>query len=173
MTLAGFPDDARLWVFAAAEPLAPAQAARLTASAEHHVENWLAHGRPVVGAHELRYGRFLLVAADETAAGVSGCSIDGLFRVLQSAKEELGVRLLDSGLVWFRSDDGEIRSVSRPQFRAMVQTGEVGSDTVVFDNTVATVGDVRAGRWETPLKNSWHARAFRVPVYGEPANAVG
>jgi hypothetical protein len=36
----------------------------------------------------------------------------------------------------------------------------VGEDTVVFDNTVATVGDLRAGKWERPFRDAWHAKAF-------------
>ena len=29
--------------------------------------------------------------------------------------------------------------------------------TVVFNNTVSTVGDLRGGRWEVPASESWHA----------------
>jgi hypothetical protein len=41
-----------------------------------------------------------------------------------------------------------------------VQSGEVGEDTVVFNNTIATVGELLAGKWEVPLRESWHAQAF-------------
>jgi len=33
-------------------------------------------------------------------------------------------------------------------------------DTIVFDNTVTSVGDVRSGRWERPAAGAWHGRAF-------------
>ena len=36
----------------------------------------------------------------------------------------------------------------------------VGPDTTVFNNTLTSLGDVRAGRWEVPASDSWHARAF-------------
>jgi hypothetical protein len=42
----------------------------------------------------------------------------------------------------------------------MARDGAVDGGTVVFDNTVATVGDLRAGRWETEMRNAWHAKAF-------------
>jgi hypothetical protein len=147
-----------------AEQPTPGESGQLLAAVDQHVRGWLAHGHPVVGAYELRYNRFLLIGADERATGVSGCSIDGLFRVLQRLEGELGVRLLDSSLVWFRDADGEILSVSRAGFRERIQAGEVGPDTTVFNNTVGTVGELRGGRWETPLRHSWHARAFRVPA---------
>lgn len=158
------PDEARVWVFAAARPLTEAEAGRLHAAVDRHVRSWLAHGRPVVGDWEWRYGRFLLVAADEAATGVSGCSIDGLFRVLQQTGDELGVPLVGSSGVWFRDADGEVRSATRPEFRRLAAAGAVGPETLVFDNTVSSLGDVRAGRWERPLRDSWHARAFPVPA---------
>jgi hypothetical protein len=162
MTFADLPNDARLWVFAAVRRLEPAEVELLLTTVDRHVRGWLAHGHPVVGAHELRYGQFLLVGADERATGVSGCSIDGLFHVLQGLESELAVRLLDSTPVWFRNADGGVRSASRTHFRAQVENGEVGPKTIVFNNTVATVGELREGRWETPLRESWHARAFRI-----------
>ena len=33
-------------------------------------------------------------------------------------------------------------------------------DTIVFDNTITRVGDVRSGRWERPAADAWHGRAF-------------
>ncbi len=154
------PNDARLWVFAAARPLTPEQQETLLARVDEFLDGWLAHGREVVGARELRHDRFLLVAADERATGVSGCSIDSLFRALKELERELQVSLLDSSLVYYRSEDGAIQALSRGEFRERVRAGEVAEDTVVFDNTVRSVGEVREGRWELPMRDSWHARAF-------------
>lgn len=154
------PDDARLWVFGAARPLDDAEGAALLEHADRFLAGWAAHGAPVVGGRDLRHRRFLLVAADERATGVSGCSTDTLFRSLAEVERELGTTLRDGGLVFWRGSDGEVRSAPRPAFRERVRAGEVDGGTSVFDNTVATVGDVRAGRWEVPMRASWHARAF-------------
>ena len=154
------PDDARLWTFAASRPLDSAEAARLLERVDAHLDGWLAHGRAVHGGREWRYDRFLLVAADERATGVSGCSIDALFRVLGELEQELGVALRDGSRVWFRDADGEIRAASRAEFRGLAREGAIGADTTVFDTTVATVGELRGGRWETPMTHSWHGRAF-------------
>jgi hypothetical protein len=154
------PDDARLWIFAAADPLSARSRDALVAYTDAFVREWLAHGHPVVGAFDLRYDRFLLVAADEAATGVSGCSIDALFRVLKQAEGELGVSLLDRSRVWYRDPSGAVQSASRPEFGQLAGAGEITADTVVFDNTVSTVGDLRAGMWEGPARQSWHGRAF-------------
>ena len=154
------PDDARLWVFAAARPLDHAQQADLLAHVDAFIQRWAAHGAPVVGGRELRHGRFLLVGADERATGVSGCSIDTLFRTLGELETQTGVPLRDSSLVFWRGADGQVHAEPRPAFRQRAAAGEVNADTVVFDNTVGTVGDVRGGRWELPMAASWHGLAF-------------
>lgn len=159
------PDDARLWTFAAERPLDDAAREALLARMDDFMEGWNAHGHPVVGARTLRDDRFLLVAADERATGVSGCSGDALFRAVAEAGREVGVAMTDDGLgVWFRGADGEIRRATRGEFRRMAEAGEVGPETVVWDLTTNTVGDVRAGRWETRVAESWHARAFPAAV---------
>jgi hypothetical protein len=159
------PDPARLWVFGASKPITGDEARKLVGIVGDFLDGWLAHGRRVVGAYEWRHDRFLLIAADEAATGVSGCSIDSLFRTLKGAERELGASLLDSGLVWYRGPDGAIVAVTRGDFRKRVSAGQVAADTLVFDNTLTTVGALRAGEWERPFQGSWHARAFA----GEPA----
>ena len=154
------PDDARVWVFAASRPLSEAEQETLGAAADEFLARWAAHGAPVLGGREVLHGRFLVVAADERATGVSGCSIDSLFHALGDVEREIGAGLRDSSLVFWRGADGQVRSAPRPEFRRLAQAGEVGEDTVVFDNTIATAGDVRGGRWETRFRDAWHARAF-------------
>lgn len=159
-SLSDMPDAGRLWIFAAPRALNEAEAESLLSHVDGFLTRWNAHGHPVVGAREWRHDHFLLVAADEEATGVSGCSIDSLFRVLAEAEAETGVSLLDASRVWYRDAAGEVRSVTRPEFRALAEAGEVDAGTAVFDNTAATVGALRAGEWERPMRESWHGRAF-------------
>jgi hypothetical protein len=156
--LARMPDHARLWVFASPRALAPAEADVLAERVSEFVSHWHAHGHPVVGGWGLEHDRFLLIAADEEATGVSGCSIDSLYDSLKALERELGVSLLDaSSRVWFRDASGEIRALTRPEFRALARSGVVGPETIVFDNTAATLAAVRAGEWERKMKDSWQA----------------
>jgi hypothetical protein len=153
------PDTARLWIFPAARSLSAAEGERLLAETDAFIAGWAAHGVPLTAARDLRLDRFLMVAADEEAAGVSGCSIDALVRRMDRLGSALGVDLLDHGPVVYR-DGGVIRHVSRDGFAALAASATVTVDTVVFDNTITTVGDVRSGRWERPAADTWHARAF-------------
>ncbi len=120
---------------------------------------WKAHGVPLRVGRDWRYDRFLMVAADESAAGASGCSIDGLVHSIRGVEEQLGVTLTDNAPVWYRDGD-VVRQMSRTEFRKLARAGAVGLDTKVFDNSLTTVAAVREGRWELPARESWHGQAF-------------
>jgi hypothetical protein len=150
------PDDARAWVFAAADPLPPEAQDALRHAVDAFLAQWRAHGEPLDGSRELRDGRFLCVAVDPRGAGASGCSIDGLFRSLRALEPALGTSLLAGGLVFWRDDDGVVRSAPRHAFTAHA-AGWLRADTPVFDPSVDTVGAWRR-TFERPAAASWHAR---------------
>jgi hypothetical protein len=153
------PASARLWVFAAERPLDAGERAQVLDVVDDFLSNWKAHGAPLTSARDLRYDRFLLVGVDEASAGASGCSIDAMVHHLESLERKLGVALLDHGPVLFRQHEA-IARLPRPAFAELARRGDVSPDTIVFDNTVTRVADVREGRWERPARESWHARAF-------------
>ena len=157
--ITSLPDHARLWVFAAERPLEGAARDQLLADVDAFLDHWNAHGMPLTCGRDLVHDQFLMVAVDEQAAGVSGCSIDALTRGLREHERRLGMALLDNGPVHYRVTEGVSR-VSRAGFHALAEAGTVTPDTVVFDNTVPDLGAVRVGRWETPARGAWHGRVF-------------
>jgi hypothetical protein len=98
----------------------------------------------------------LAVAVDQSTAGASGCSIDGLFRALKALEPRLGASMVTSGLVFYRDARGTIQSVDREQFSGLGAEGKIKPDTKVFDPTVTTLGEWRA-RFELEVAQSWHA----------------
>ena len=150
------PDDARLWVFGARAPLDEIDAPRLLGAVDGFLKQWKAHGNPLTCARDFREEYFLLVAVDERASDASGCSIDGLFRLLQQAEEGIGTSLVGGGTVYFRDELGLVHALSRADFQVLGSTGDVDGDTPVFDTTVTTVGELRT-RFERPARDSWHA----------------
>jgi len=153
------PDAARLWIFGAGRDLDPAEADALARSVERGLAGWAAHGSPVTWGYTLRHDRFLLIGVDESATALSGCSIDNAVREMRALEADLDLSLLDHGRVFFR-DGAAVRTVSRTEFREAAEAGQVTRDTVVFNNVISTVGDLRQGLWEVPAHRSWHAQAF-------------
>lgn len=155
-----FPDEARLWSFACNRELDAAEEAEFLGRMDAFLDSWQAHGHALDVARDWRDGRFLLVAVDETTAPPSGCSIDALMHTLQAEGRRLNAELVGNSRLWYRDRAGRPTSSSRAEFAAAATRGEVDSETTVFDFTVLSLADVRAGRWETRAADAWHARAF-------------
>lgn len=153
------PPDARLWIFAAERPLTPAESARVLEETDAFINQWAAHGVQLTAGRDLRHDQFVLVGVDERAAGVSGCSVDALVRRMQQLETVLGIELINNAPVLYREGDA-IERVSRDRFAELAAAGTVGPNTRVFDNTLARVGDLEAGKWEVKAAESWHAQAF-------------
>jgi hypothetical protein len=157
------PDDSRVWVFAADRNLDQQQSTQMLEEVDRFLPNWNAHGSPLTVGRDWRDGRFLTVAVDQSTAGASGCSIDGLFRTLKSLEGKLGASMVTSGLVFFRDSAGAVQSSDRERFAELGDEGKISRDTKAFDPTVQTLGEWRA-RFELPLRESWHAKLLRQPA---------
>ena len=153
------PSHARLWVFSADRELAESERDTILTEVDRFLDTWAAHGAPLSAARHMEHDRFLLVAVDERAAGVSGCSIDALTRSLKKLETDLGLTLLDYAPVSYR-DNGSIRRVTRAEFSDLASNGGVSLETTVFNNTVDSVGAFRDGKWEARAEDSWHKDAF-------------
>jgi hypothetical protein len=150
------PDNARAWVFGADRTLSESAADVLLREVDRFLSQWQAHGFPLTVGRDWKYQRFLTVAVDQSTAGASGCSIDGLFRALKGLEPKLGASLVTSGLIFFRDDNGAIQSTDRERFTELSAKGKLRPETPVFDPTVTTLGEWRA-RFELEAGQSWHA----------------
>src|SRR4029078_13203397 len=99
---------------------------------------WNAHGSPLVCGREWRDGRFLAIGVDQSTAGASGCSIDGLFRTLARLEPELGTTMLGGARVYYRGAEGRVNVASRVAFAQLLRKGEVGPDTLAFDTSITS-----------------------------------
>lgn len=150
------PDSARVWVYGSDRELGAEAESRLLGEVDSYLTHWTAHGVPLSAARSWRDGRFLTIAVDQSRAGASGCSIDGLFRALKSLEKEIEASVVTSGLIFFRARDGKIRAVTRDEFSELGTSGQVDGGTEVFDLSVTSLGEWRA-RFASRAEHSWHA----------------
>lgn len=151
------PPDARVWVFAADSDIGHDAEHNLLHAVDDFLEQWNAHGHPLRCARSWRDGHFLAVGVDQTTAGASGCSIDGLFRVLQQLQPTLGASLLAGSRVYWRDSDGAILSATRAEFARLASGGSVSVSTPVFDTSLTTAAEWRT-RFERAAGDSWHGQ---------------
>jgi hypothetical protein len=155
------PDSARLWVYACERAFSESEAKMLTDHLNAFMEQWTAHKRELTTAWELRYNQFILIGVDERTMAASGCSIDSLVRSLQEFEKRIASNIVGTNSkVFYRDQNQTIRCVDRSEFGGLVGNDIVNQDTIVFNNTLRTIREVRQGKWEVPMKASWHSEIF-------------
>ncbi|PHX96787.1 MAG: hypothetical protein CK531_07270 [Gemmatimonadetes bacterium] len=150
------PDDARVWIFGTVSPVDDIDAGRMLAEVDAFLLQWKAHGHPLTAARDWRDERFLVIGIDQQSEGASGCSIDGLFRILQGLERAIGSSLVSGGRVFYRDGLQLVHSITRQEFETMAKRLEVGPDTLVFDTTLTTAAAYRTA-FEGPVSAGWHA----------------
>lgn len=148
------PDVSRVWVFGSDRALSGADADRLLSEVDRFLAQWKAHGVPLTCARDWRDEHLLTIGVDSTREGASGCSIDGLFRVLQSIERPLGTRLVGGGRVFYRDAEGRVQCVGRDELLALAASGVITDQTIVFDTGLTTMNAWRA-RFEAPARATW------------------
>src|SRR5205085_7343839 len=119
------PEEARVWVFASDRELTPGESASLLGAVDEFLAHWKAHGSPLRCSREWRDDRFLAIGVDPTVEQASGCSIDGLFRGLQTLERALNTRLVAGGRVFYRDAKGDTQLAPRKDVSSLVACGKL------------------------------------------------
>lgn len=150
---ADFADSSRVWVYQASRLFTISEALSIETLLEQFTAQWQSHGVPVKGYANLLFGQFIIIIADETATGVSGCSTDSSVRMLQQIEQQTGVQLFDRQLLAFRIED-KVQLIPLSQFEYAVENGFINEDTLYYNNLVNTKKDLLSS-WIIPVKQSW------------------
>ena len=154
------PDASRVWVFGSDRGLSGEDADRLLAEVDRFLGQWKAHGMPLTCARDWRDEHLLTIWVDSTKENASGCSIDGLFRVLQAIERPLDARLVGGGRVFYRDGRGRVQCARRDELPRLAASGVITDDTAVFDTSLTTAGAWRE-RFEAPARESWVGQMLR------------
>lgn len=152
------PDNARVWVYQSKRVFSSEEANEIQQAVDSFVKDWASHSRQVMALGALLHHRFLILAADETAFTVSGCSIDSSVAFVKQIGQQYQVDFFDRMQVAWKAGE-EVHSAGREGFEQAISSGEVDEDTIVFNNMVTTKQQL-LHNWQTPFKESWHARVF-------------
>ncbi len=155
---AALPDDARLWLMAldaasTREALAP--------HVEGFLQRWRHKGTQYQAAWSLLEGRILAIAEPTLAAAPSGCAIDGMLRQMAQAAKALGMGLVDAQAVLVRQAGG-LKALDRAELPDWLAEGRLDGGSPVLDLALLTLGELRAGRLERPLSQTWIGRKYKI-----------
>lgn len=154
--LNAMPAHARLWIYKTPRDLSMAEQKLVRERGQVFTAGWAAHGAPLDACVEVLHGRFVVIAVDEEQALASGCSIDKSVGFIKNLEHDLNLMLTDRMIAVFEHE-GHVRSCRLQELGELFKQGIVTNDTMVYDDLVATVGDLRE-RFRVPLHTSWLAR---------------
>jgi hypothetical protein len=159
-----FHPDSKVWIYQSNRLFSPSEALTIEEMLSQFTSQWNSHGIPVKGEAHLFFGQFIVLLADETATGVSGCSTDSSVRLIKQIEQQFSVNMFDrTSLAFVVKDKVELLPLSQLQYA--IHNGFISADTLYFNNLVQTREELE-NNWIIPVKDSWLATKiiFSKPV---------
>jgi len=153
-----FSEQSRVWIYQADREVSDVESGLIKKLLDNFTVSWTAHNNLLKAMAEIRYNRFIVLIVDESQAGASGCSIDKSVNFIKQLESAFNLNLLNRLNMAYR-DGNEVLSASRDQFEALIKTGKINTETVVFNNLVQSLSELQS-KWEVPFKESWHMQLF-------------
>jgi hypothetical protein len=154
--IADMPEHARIWVYKTPRDLGQAEQKLVRERGAAFTAGWAAHGAALDACVDVLHDRFVVIAVDEQQAAASGCSIDKSVGFIKDLEHDLNMMLTDRMFVVYEQD-GHTRSVRLQELPVLIKEGSITPDTIVFDDLVSTVGELRE-RFRVPLRATWMER---------------
>jgi hypothetical protein len=148
-----FHADSRVWVYQSSRLFTLSEALEIELMLKNFSAEWKSHGVPVKGAGYLFFGQFIVLMADETATGVSGCSTDSSVRLIKSIEQSFGVNMFDRLNLAFIIKD-KVQLLPMAQLQYAYDNQFINAGTLYFNNLVQTKEELEE-KWLVPLKESW------------------
>ncbi len=151
-----FADNSRVWIYQSSRLFFMSEALEMEEMLNNFATNWKSHGAPVKGYANLFFGQFIVLMADESATGVSGCSTDSSVHLIKSIEEKYKVQMFDRQNLAFVVKD-KIQLLPLSQLEYAVVNNFINADTLYFNNTVLSKKEM-IEKWIVPVKDSWLAK---------------
>ncbi len=157
-----FHPESRVWIYQANRLFSMQEALAIEDILTEFAQQWKSHGTPVKGAGYLFFGQFIVLMADETATGVSGCSTDSSVRLIKDIEQKFNVSMFDRlNLAFVVKDKVQLLPMAQLQYGA--DNGFIDGDTLYFNNLVQTKEELE-NKWIIPLKGSWLESRIKLKV---------
>lgn len=156
----GFSPQSRVWVYQSSRLFFLSEALEIESLLNKFTSEWRSHGAEVYAYGNLFFGQFVVLMADETHAGVSGCSTDSSVRFIKDLGNRFNVDFFNrTNLAFFVKD--KIQMLPMSQLHYALDNFFIDADTLYFNNLVQTKAELES-QWIVPIRNSW--LASRLPL---------
>lgn len=153
---ADFHPASRVWMYQSDRLFFINEALEIEDMLNEFTANWQSHGATVKGYANLLFGQFIVLMADETQAGVSGCSTDSSVRLIKAIEEKFQVNMFNRKSLAFVVKE-KIQLLPLSQLKYALENNFIDGNTVYFNNLVQTKDEL-LHKWMIPVKESWLAK---------------
>ncbi len=157
-----FNAHAKVWIYQSNRLFLISEAFQLEELLNEFVSQWKSHGDDVTGYANLFFGKFIVLMADESKTGVSGCSTDSSVRLIKKIEEQFNVQLFNRQLLAFVIKD-KIELIPMEQLPYAIENKFITSNSIFFNNTITTKKDLER-KWIIPAGESWLSRYFEKSI---------
>ena len=154
-----FNDNSRVWIYQSNRAFTLHEAFQIEDMLKTFVSNWHSHGTPVTGYANLFFGQFIVLVADETKSGVSGCSTDSSVRMIKDVEQMFNVNMFDRLLLGFIVKE-RVQMIPMAQLSYALENNFIVPSTMYFNNTILSFEQLK-DKWLIPLKESWLSKDKR------------
>jgi hypothetical protein len=154
-----FAANSRVWIYQSSRLFSLSEAFEIEDAINAFCKEWTSHGADVKAFGNLFFGQFVVLIADETQAGVSGCSTDSSVRFIKQLGAQYGVDFFDrTSLAFIVKDKLQVLPLS--QLTYAIDNGFITGDTLYFNNLVQTKAQLET-EWIIPVQQSWLAKKLK------------
>lgn len=157
-----FPPNSRVWIYQSNRLFRMSEALDIEDALAKFCDQWKSHGAEVTAYGNLFFGQFLVLIADERAAGVSGCSTDSSVRFVKELGERFAVDFFGRTNLAFIIKE-QLQVLPMNQLAYAFENGFITAETPFFNNTITTKAELESN-WIIPVKDSWLAQRLKITV---------
>ncbi len=157
-----FYPSSRVWIYQSNRRFLITEALSMEPLLEDFVKTWNSHGTSVKGFANLLFGQFIIIMADETATGVSGCSTDSSVRLIKQLESTYKLNLFDRQTLAFYAKEN-IQLLPLSQVNYAIENGFLTPETLFFNNLVSTKEEL-LNKWIVPIKESWLSKKLGIKM---------
>lgn len=150
-----FNDNSHVWVYQSNRNFSVKEVIQIEELLKDFTKSWKSHGTPVKGYANIFFGQFIILMADETAMGVSGCSTDSSVRLIKNIEQDFQVELFDRLMLAFIIQE-RIQLLPLSKITSYLENNLIATETLYFNNTILTKKEL-LNNWIIPVKESWLA----------------
>lgn len=153
-----FHPDSRVWIYQGSHLFSLNEVLEIEELLKEFTMQWNSHGTPVKGGAYLFFGQFIVLIADETATGVSGCSTDSSVRLIKDIEQKFAVNMFDRTTLAFVVKN-KVELLPLAHLQHAVDNGFIDGETLYFNNLAQTKEELES-KWVIPVKDSWLNKRF-------------